>query len=446
MQVSNYVYYITKQIFSFFREEDFLRKVKVTLSMIILYRMLYFIPLPGLNLDLVDQAYTNSLKVPYFLSMFLGNVRDLSILSIGISSYISCSMLFNFLHLASDYFKELKKDSAGRNTINRYIRYATFFHAFILAYFASFYIKSWLPNLVLFPSSYFHITTALFVAVGSMITVWIADQISLRGIGNGSSIIIAINIISSIPDAFLDIISKLNSGVLEYKILLLFCIFLFSLTFIVMYCEKIYREYKVLNVSKKNMPFGMLPNNSLVIKLNPAGIYPSIFLPQMLMLFSFVKNFWDYTKYHWGAWLQQKAFDNGGYGPVALQAIVLLLTSYTFAEMLFNPEEKAAEFKSRTVIPGIRPGDDTKNFLEEKLFIMSLIGGCYLVIVCCLPSILHIHLKNLQLPESIVSLFEIHGASLIIVVGVVNEFIDKIIAGIKYKLTELNLKIMSRKF
>lgn len=435
-----------QQLLSFLLEKDFLNKIKVTLWMLFLFRVLSCVPVPGLDQTIIKNIFSGYNMIGNFNFILGTGVERLSIMSIGISSYISASLLFQVLSLGSEYFKELKKDAIGKAAINNYIKYFAFVHAFFMSLGGSYFLYSKYPNLFLFPCLFYHLSTALIVACGSLVAIWISDQISLRGIGRGSSLLIFVNIVSRIPDSISVIIENLKNSSLTWFNFFVFLFIMASLLFIITFVERINKQILVNNVFHKKMFTQNLPNNYLTIKFNPAGIYPSMFMSIFFHLPIWLLQIWDFSKYKYGAMIYD-SLQNQGYCSIIFKGLIILFTSYIYAEMLFNPEEKAKEFKSRSVIPGQKPGISTESFLRDRLFYMSFYGAMYLVLICCLPLVFHIYLQGIYHGEkykAMLDLFAISGSSLVILVGVANDFIDKVNAGLQSKLIEYTMKILRR--
>lgn len=426
-----------REIFNFLLDREFLSRIKLTFFILIIYRFVSFLPIPGINLEVITDDFISKNFSGSFLGFFNkfsgGALHRMSVMAFGISPYITCSLFFGFAHHFSSYFALLKKEGAlGRQKINDYTKLASFVLAFIQGFGWGVYLQCFSNmNLAMYPGWFFNIQTAMFACCGTIIVVWFSDQISLRGVGSGSSMVIYANIVSGIPGFLHFLCFKIKDHEISLLKLFLFIILAFFLLCFVTFCERVYKTIKAESLSNRKALFQqMLPENLVYMKLNPAGIYPAMFAGIIMSLPGMLDNLLHFSKYEWGAWMLA-SLSSGHYLYIFFHAITIFFTSYVYAELIFNPEETAKRFRNDSIISGRIPGKSTQEFLEEKLFYVATIGGIYLMLVCCLP--------ELFITRQDQSLY-ISGTSYIIVVGVAADLIDKVSAGVYSKFIEKSMK------
>lgn len=437
----NQVYALAKDVISFLSDKEFLAKIKLTFLMLIIYRSISFIPLPGINLQiLTDEFLSEKFSGSFlnFLNRFSGGALNrMSIMALGISPYITCSLFFSFAHLFSTYFAELKKEGAlGRQKVNDYTKLAALSLGFFQGMAFAVYCEL-LPNsgFVMFPGLFFQIQTGLLLASATMIVIWISDQISIRGLGSGSSIVIYASIVSGVHNFLGFLYQMFKQGKVSSMKLFLFFIVAFLLLIFVTFCERVYKTIKAQNLSHgRNAIFKNMPDHLVYMKLNPAGIYPSMFASTLMATPAMLDNLLHFSNYEWGAWILA-SLTAGCYLYIFFHAVLIFGTSYLYSEIVFNPEETAKRFRNDSIISGQMPGKSTQSFLEEKLFYVATLGGIYLMLVCCLPEFF-ITKENQS--------FFISGTSYIIVVGVATDLIDKVSAGVYSLLLKKSMKVIRK--
>lgn len=432
------LYGLVAEVWGFLTEKEFLDRIKLTVMMLVFYRFLSYVQLPGVNIEVLNKEFfSKNVETGFlgFLNRFSGGaIKRMSIMWLGISPYITCSLFFSFAHHFSSYFAGLKKEGAlGRQTINDITKVSAFFFAFFQGLGCSTYLHS-MSNVdfVMFPGIFFHLQTALLLACSTMIVVWFADQISVRGVGSGSSMIIYASIVAEIPSFLKELFSLFKNGQVPLMKLSLFILMAVFLLVFVTFCERVYKTIKAQNLvhGRNAILSSIMPDHLVYMKLNPAGIYPSMFAGTLLSAPSNLDSFLHISRFEWGAWILA-CLTPGCYAYVAFHAFLIFITSYVYAELVFNPEETAKRFRNDTIISGKVPGKSTQAFLEEKLFYVATIGGIYLMLVCCLPE-LFVTKSN--------SWFYISGTSYIIVVGVATDLIDKVSAGVYSRFIEKSMK------
>lgn len=438
MKHENLIKRYFRELVGFILDKEFLAKIKLTLLMLVIYRFIAFIPIPGVDLEVyTEEFFTLKFGVTslfYSFDRFTGGaLKRMSVMSLGISPYITSSLFFSFAPHAIPYFASLKKEGAlGRQKINDYTKILAFFMSFFQGVAFAFYLQ--FNGLARFPGAFFVFQTAFLLASATMIVIWFSDQISTRGVGSGSSIIIYSNIVSLIPSSLSVLWKKFWANEIPVTKLCFFLLLSCFLLFFVTFCERVYKTIKAQSLNNRKALLQGLPENLVYMKLNPAGIFPSIGAGMFMTALTSVDYIANFSRYEWGAWILA-SLAPGCYLYILLHAVFIFFTSYVYAEILFNPEETAKRFRNDSIISGKVPGKSTQAFLEEKLFYVATLGGVYLVLVCCLPELFF---------TSQDQSFYIHGTSYVIVVGVATDLLDKISAGIYSRFIEKSMKAIRK--
>ena len=368
------------------------KKILITLGFLLIYRVLAYVPVPGVNLDVIKDFFSmHQNDALGMLNMFSGNaVSRMSIIALGVMPYITASIIMELLAATFPQLGELKKDSQGFQKYLKIIKYSTVAIAFIQAIGIAIGLTSMTgragESAVMIDTTTFVFLTAITMTAGTMLLVWIGEQISDRGIGNGISLIIFAGIVSSIPSAIIGTIKLVDVGELSV-IGLLFILFIVvaTVTFII-YVELAERRIPI-SYQKKVLMQNRFKRimNYIPIKLNISGVIPPIFASAILMfpltILNGVQN---------PILVQIRDLLNpNGYLYHILLFILVIFFAYFYTSIVFNAKEIAENLKRQGgFIPGIRPGEQTVKFLNQVANRLTFWGALYLGLISVLPWLL----------------------------------------------------------
>jgi preprotein translocase subunit SecY len=437
-----------------FRIEDLRKRVLFTLALLAVYRIGAHIPTPGINTAVLDQYFQQAqgTALGIFDLFSGGNFRRLTIFALGIMPYITSSIILQLMTVVFPYLERLQKEGElGRRKITQYTRYLTIALSIIqsLSIAATLQAPSAALNgqsLVYHPGFAFTLMTILTLTTGSAFIMWLGEQISERGIGNGMSLIIFVGIVVGLPRAIVDLWEKSRSqawGVFTPLAIILLLILMVAVVAFIVLVEQGQRRIPV-QYAKRVVGRRVMGGQStyLPLRVNSGGVIPPIFASSLLAFpatialvfgsrWAFVKDFADKVK--WGEPLY-----------TLLYVTLILLFAFFYVGIVFNPTELADNMrKNGGFIPGIRPGRNTSEYVSRILKRLTLIGAVYLALVCLLPEwmIAGIHLNHLPVwlggnwfdrhfPQWILSglgvNFYFGGTSLLIVVGVAMDTVQQL--------------------
>ncbi len=401
------------------QSNDLRNRILFTLFILAIYRLGTFVPLPGIDPEQLQTLMEGNQKG--LLGMFNvfagGAISRMAIFALGIMPYISSSIIVQLLTGVSEYFKNLKNQGEiGRKKITQITRYGTVALATVQGYGLAIGLES-SANLVISPGAYFKITTVTTIVAGTMFLMWLGEQITQRGIGNGISLIIFSGIVAEIPRALVTTFELGKTGAISgFIIFLIFLLMLLTIMFIV-FMERALRKI-LINYPKRQMGNKMYGGDSshLPLKINSAGVIPAIFASALLLLpvtfsnfnLSNSETFLNISSY----------FSQGQPLYMLLYASGIIFFTFFYTSIVFNPNETAENLrKYGGFIPGIRPGESTALYIDNILTKLTTIGSLYLAAVCLLPEIL---IANYPIP------FYLGGASVLIVVVVAIDTVTQI--------------------
>jgi len=368
------------------------KKILITLGFLLIYRVLAYVPVPGVNLEVIKEFFAGHQNDALgLLNMFSGNaVSRMSIIALGVMPYITASIIMELLAATFPKLGELKKDSQGFQKYMKIIKYATVGIAFIQAIGIAMGLTTMTGRMgesaVMIDKTTFIILTAFSMLGGTMLLVWIGEQISERGIGNGISLIIFAGIVSAIPSAIVGILNLVDVGELSViGLLVILAIVIGTVTFII-YVELAERRIPV-SYQKKVLMQNRFKRimNYIPIKLNLSGVIPPIFASAILMFPLTVLS---------GATnpilVQIRDLLNpNGYLFHIIEFFLVIFFAYFYASIVFNAKEIAENLKKQGgFIPGIRPGEQTAKFLNEVASRLTFWGALYLGLITVLPWLL----------------------------------------------------------
>ncbi len=396
------------------------RRLMFVLLGILVYRIGAHIAVPGINVaklsDLFSQHQTGILGL---FNMFSGGALSrFTLFALGVMPYISASIIMQLFGMAIPYLEELKKEGeAGKRKLNQYTRYGTL----VLAIFQAIGISKWLAaqGIVWIDDWQFYLTASLTLSVGTMFLMWLGEQMTERGIGNGISLIIFVGIVSRLPQAIGQVMMQVRQGqMLSISLLLLLAIVVLITGFVV-FMERGQRRITI-NYGKRQQGRRMysVQSNHLPLKINMSGVIPPIFASSIILLPATLAKW--FAKVKGVAWLSQVSLVLSPGEPLYLLIFSLAIAGfcYFYTAMIFNPNETADHLKkSGGFITGIRPGEQTARYIDKIVTRLTLVGALYLCFVALVPQFFII---AWHVP------FYFGGTSLLIVVVVVMDFITQV--------------------
>lgn len=387
---------------------------------ILVYRIGSHIPVPGLNPQRLADLFNKQNGVLGLFNMFSGgNLQKFTIFALGVMPYISSSIIIQLFTSVVPQLEQLKKEGeSGRRKISQYTRYGTL----ALAIFQGLGIAKWLASngTVLDPGVYFYFVTTLTLATGTMFLVWLGEQMTERGVGNGISMIIITGIISGLPGAIIKVMSQVRQGQMQVITLFLLVAIVMVVTGFVVFVERGQRKIAV-NYAKRQMTLGGGYNSqssNLPLKINMAGVIPPIFASSIVMFPATIAQWFGQSKgMHW---LSQVGFVLSMGQPLyyMFYTAAIVFFCYFYTALVFSPKEIAENLKrSGAFIPGIRPGENTASYIDLVITRLTLFGAIYITMVSLLPDLL---MFKCHMP------FYFGGTSLLIVVVVLMDFMSQV--------------------
>ena len=405
---------------SFGKAKDLQRRIFYALGLLIVYRVGTYIPVPGIDASQLrsffEQANTG---IGGMLNMFTGGaVGRMAIFALGIMPYITSSIIMQLLASMVPQLEQLKKDGEqGRKKINQYTRYGTVFLAFFQAYGISVGLES--QGLASDPGWYFRASCIITLVGGTMFLMWLGEQITARGIGNGISLIIFVGIVAELPSALAQFFASGRSGVISPIVILGVIAMVIVVIGLVVYLERALRK---INIQYPRRQVGMKmyggDSSNLPIKLNPSGVIPAIFASSLLLLPTTVVTFAQDDDS--GILTTVAAYLGPGQPMyyIFFGSLIIFFTYFYTLNVAFKPDEVADNLKKQGgFVPGIRPGERTAQYLEYVVLRTLVLGSGYLAAVCLLPEVLR---SQFAIP------FYFGGTSLLIVVSVTMDTITQI--------------------
>jgi len=404
---------------AFSKANDLKNRIFFTIAILIVYRLGTYVPLAGIDPQALTQVMGDSQKG--LLGMFNvfsgGAVTRMAIFALGIMPYISASIIIQLLTGVSDYFKNLKEQGeVGRKQITQLTRYGTVFIAILQGYGVSVGLEN-AGSLVLEPGMAFRLTTTISLVAGTTFLMWLGEQITLRGVGNGISLIIFSGIVAEIPRALASTFELGRTGALSASlIIIIFILVIFTVLFIVFF-ERAIRKI-LINYPKRQMGNKVYGGESshLPLKINTAGVIPAIFASALLLLPVTLSNFGFSDSETFMS--ISSMFTQGQPLYMLLYASGIIFFSFFYTSIVFNPKETAENLrKYGGYIPGIRPGERSAEYIETILTRLTTIGSIYLTFVCLLPEFL---ISKYPIP------FYLGGTSILIVVVVAMDTVTQV--------------------
>ena len=408
-----------KNIKSGFLSSDLSKRILFTILILCVYRLGTYIPLPSIDSQSLQVMMQSNQKG--LLGMFNvfsgGAVQRMAIFALGIMPYISSSIIVQLLTGVSDYFKNLKSQGeVGRRKITQYTRYGTVLLATVQGYGVAVGLEN-SSGVVIDTSGFFKLTTVITLVAGTIFLMWLGEQITQRGIGNGISLIIFSGIVAEIPRALASTFELGRTGALSAStIITIFILLLCTVAFIV-FIERALRKI-LINYPKRQMGTKIYGGESshLPLKINTAGVIPAIFASALLLLPITFSNFTlSDSEFFMDI---SSLFSQGKPLYMILYASGIIFFSFFYTSIVFNPHETAENLRKHGgYVPGIRPGERTAYFIEEILTRLTTIGAMYLTLVCLMPEFL---ISKYPIP------FYLGGTSVLIVVVVAMDTVSQV--------------------
>ncbi|WP_157007782.1 MULTISPECIES: preprotein translocase subunit SecY [Xenophilus] len=400
---------------------DLRRRLVFLLLALVVYRIGAHIPVPGINPDQLAQLFQGQQGgILSLFNMFSGGALSrFTVFALGIMPYISASIIMQLMTYVMPQFEQLKKEGeAGRRKITQYTRYGTLG----LALFQSMSIAVALessPGLVIAPGFGFRITAMVSLTAGSMFLMWLGEQITERGLGNGISILIFAGIAAGLPSAIGGLLELVRTGAMSVIVALFIVVLVALVTWFVVFVERGQRKILVNYARRQvgNKIYGGQASH-LPLKLNMAGVIPPIFASSIILLPATIVGW--FSSGDSMRWLKDIAAMLAPGQPVytALYAGAIVFFCFFYTALVFNSRETADNLKkSGAFIPGIRPGDQTARYIDKILGRLTLAGAIYITFVCLLPEFL---ILRYNVP------FYFGGTSLLIIVVVTMDFMAQV--------------------
>jgi preprotein translocase subunit SecY len=412
---------------TFAKAKDLHARLLFTLGILVLFRLGTFIPLPGLDPSQYASLFQSQAGgILGSMNLFAGGaVERMGIFALNVMPYITASIIIQMMTTASPTLEKLKKEGeAGRKQINQYTRYLTLVFALI----QSFAISGGLASVRLegISAPFFILTGVVTLTGGTMLLMWMGEQITARGIGNGISLIIFAGIVAELPRAIYNLVAQARTTSVDIGFVLAIAVMIVGLIVFIVFMERSQRRL-IIHYPKRQQSQGFAQGQRsfLPLKINTAGVIPPIFASALLMLPLTAVGFLG------GAaatdanaatgvlgWLAAN-FSPGSWPYIITYSVFVIFFSFFYTSIMFNPQETADNLrKYGGFIPGIRPGSNTAAYIDYVLTRLTTIGSLYLLFICILPELLRRYFP--QIP------FYIGGTSLLIVVSVTMDTVTQI--------------------
>jgi len=402
------------------KAEELKKRIWFTVGALLVYRFGTYVPLPGIDPAAWSEIFrTQAGGILGMFNMFAGGgINRMAIFALNIMPYISAAIIIQLMTTVSPTLEQLKKEGEqGRKIINQYTRYLTLFLAAFQAYGIAMGLES-AGNVVTEPGMFFRISTAITLTGGTMFLMWLGEQITARGIGNGISLIIMAGIVAELPSAIAGMLELGRQGALSTPLILVVIAMAIAVTGFIVFMERAQRRL-LIQYPKRQVGNRMFEGQSshLPLKLNTSGVIPPIFASSLLLLPTTVASFNAGGGPEWFNTLTTQ-LSHGR--PLFLFLYIALIIFFTFfyTAVVFNPTETADNLKKHGgFIPGIRPGERTAEYIDYVLSRITVVGAAYLAVVCLIPEIL---ISYAAVP------FYFGGTSLLIVVSVTMDTVAQI--------------------
>jgi preprotein translocase subunit SecY len=419
-------------------------RLRFLLLAIIVYRLGTHIPVPGFDPERLADLFTQNQGT--FLGLFNmfsgGALERMSILALGVMPYISASIIMQLMSATVPALEQLKKEGEnGRRQINQYTRYLTV--ALALFQGTGLAVSFATQGLAFEVNSLFYMVAIASLVSGAVFLMWLGEQITERGVGNGISMLIFAGIVAGIPGAIGQAIESARQGDLNSLMLLVILILALAVVYFVVFIERGQRRLTVNYAQKQGRKGYNAQTSHLPLKVNMAGVIPAIFASSLLLFPASISQ-WFGQGVNAPAWLQDISLLIGPGQPlyVLLFSALIIFFSFFYTALMYNPREVADNLKrGGAYLPGIRPGDQTAKYIDSVTTRLTLIGGVYITLICLMPQFLNVYFN---VP------FYLGGTSLLIAVVVTMDFMAQVQSHLMSQqydslMKKANLKKVGRK-
>ena len=416
---------------NFAKATDLKKRLWFTLGALVIFRLLSFVPLPGIDPTTLSSLFdqTRGGVLDFFIMFSGGLLERMSLIALVVMPYITASIVMQLASSMSPQLAALKKEGeSGRKKINQYTRYGTVFLCAIQGYFMAVALESWGGNTgqsaVVDPGMMFRITVVVSLVGGSMFLMWLGEQITSRGIGNGISLIIMAGIVAQLPTALAQLFEGGRTGSLDPFIIMVVVALALVLILFICFMERAQRRI-LIQYPKRQTARGQIQQerSHLPLKVNTANVIPPIFASSLLLMPLTIAQFAGNRTAGESAWGDfvitiTTALQHGAPLYMFLYGAGIVFFTFFYTSVVFNPEETAENLKKYGgFIPGIRPGKRTEEYLDYVLTRVTVVGAAYLTLTCLIPEWL---IARAGIP------FYLGGTSLIIVVNVTMDTVTQI--------------------
>jgi len=407
---------------TFGKAKDLQQRILFAIGLLIVYRIGTYIPVPGIDAARLAQFFEQANQgIGGMLNMFTGGaVGRMAIFALGIMPYISASIIVQLMTAMVPQLAQLKKEGeAGRKKINQYTRYGTVFLATFQAYGLAIGLES--EGMAVDPGWFFRISCVITLVGGTMFLMWLGEQITARGIGNGISLIIFVGIIAELPAALAQFFTQGRTGALSPAVIIGIMVMAVAVIAFVVFMERALRKIHI-QYPKRQVGMKVYGGESshLPVKVNPAGVIPAIFASSLLLLPATLTTFSGGQAGGGGIMGYVQAYLGRGQplNLILFAGLIIFFTYFYTANVAFKSDDVADNLKRQGgFIPGIRPGQKTIDYLDYVVTRLLVVGSAYLAAVCLLPEVL---ISQLSVP------FYFGGTSLLIVVSVTMDTITQV--------------------
>lgn len=391
---------------------------------LIVFRLGTFVPIPGIDAAVLAQLFEQQKDtIIGIFNMFSGGALErASVLALGIMPYISASIIMQISTHAVPSMQELKKEGeAGRRKISQYTRYGTLILATVQSIAIARSLPEMMPGLVMNAGFGFYFTAVISLVTGTMFLMWLGEQITERGIGNGISILIFAGIVAGMPSAVGQTAEMARQGDLHLLVLLLIGVIIFATTFFVVFVERGQRRI-VVNYAKRQQGRKVFAAQSthLPLKVNMAGVIPPIFASSIILFPATLATWFGQGEGMVADFLQEVSIAISPGQPlyVFMLSAAIIFFCFFYTALVFNPRETADNLKkSGAFIPGIRPGEQTSKYIDKVMTRLTLAGALYITFICLVP-------------QFIIMAWDVNfyfgGTSLLIIVVVIMDFMAQV--------------------
>jgi preprotein translocase subunit SecY len=402
------------------KAQELKARIWFTLGALLVYRLGTYIPLPGIDPAAWEQIFrTQSGGILGMFNMFSGGgIHRMAIFALNIMPYISASIIIQLMTTVSKSLEQLKKEGEqGRKLMNQYTRYLTVVLAAFQAYGIAVGLES-AGQAVTDPGIFFRLSTVITLTGGTVFLMWLGEQVTSRGIGNGISLIILSGIVAELPTALYNMLELGRQGALSTGLILVVIVMAVAVIMFIVFMERAQRRL-LIQYPKRQVGNRMFEGQSshLPLKLNTSGVIPPIFASSLLLLPTTVANFNAGQLPDWLTWITTQ-LSHGRPLFLVLYVGLIVFFAFFYTAVVFNPTETAENLKKHGgFIPGIRPGERTAEYIDYVLSRITVIGAAYLALVCLIPEIL---ISYAAVP------FYFGGTSLLIVVSVTMDTVAQV--------------------